>query len=63
MTERNRIPIILGALLLAALLLVFFLRGGGPAPGSPDWCRAMMNKPQGEVTATEAETFATRCME
>lgn len=45
--------------LLAALPL---LAACSPEVGSDDWCKAMKEKPKGDLTANEVADFAKHCV-
>lgn len=47
-----------------ALLIVLALALGScsPAPGTPEWCTKLKEKPKGDWTASEAQQFAKSCI-
>ena len=47
---------------IGCLLAIPMLSGCGPAEGSPEWCRQMMNKPQSAITPHQAMVLSQKCI-
>ena len=48
--------------LLLVVTLVHLVSACAPEVGSPDWCKAIEEKPKGELTMNEAKDYAKHCV-
>lgn len=48
--------------LLAVVTLIPLASACAPKVGSPDWCKAIEEKPKGELTMNEAKDYAKHCV-
>lgn len=48
--------------IIALGLLLGLTTGCAPEVGSPEWCKKMKTKPNGEWTMSEAKDYASHCL-
>jgi hypothetical protein len=48
--------------LLSVVVLFPLVSACAPEVGSPDWCKAIEEKPKGELTMNEAKDYAKHCV-
>ena len=48
--------------LISVVALIPLVSACAPEVGSPDWCRAIEEKPKGELTIIEAKDYAKHCV-
>lgn len=48
--------------LLSVVTLIHLVSACTPKVGSPEWCKAIEEKPKGELTINEAKDYAKHCV-